>query len=163
MAALAALGGTLVLRLLDMAPDEYDITERVVLTSFISRPDGMAAFVAVLAGVVGMLALTEGRSGALIGVLVSVTTIPAVGNIGAAAAYRAWSEVGGAALQLTINVAGLLLAGCATLWVQARQTTRLTSADVTRVSWRADGRPRAASRAGRCTNRTWFHEVPTGL
>ena len=123
VAALAALGGTLVLRLLDMAPDEYDITERV-LTSFISRPDGMAAFVAVLAGVVGMLALTEGRSGALIGVLVSVTTIPAVGNIGAAAAYRAWSEVGGAALQLTINVAGLLLAGCATLWVQARQTTR---------------------------------------
>ena len=123
VAALAALVGTLLLRLLDMAPDEYDITERV-LTSFISRPDGMAAFVAVLAGVVGMLALTEGRSGALIGVLVSVTTIPAVGNIGAAAAYRAWSEVGGAALQLTINVAGLLLAGCATLWVQARQTTR---------------------------------------
>ena len=123
VAALAALLGTLLLRLLDMAPDEYDITERV-LTSFISRPDGMAAFVAVLAGVVGMLALTEGRSGALIGVLVSVTTIPAVGNIGAAAAYRAWSEVGGAALQLTVNVAGLLLAGCLTLWVQARQTTR---------------------------------------
>ncbi len=122
VAALAALAGTLLLRILHLAPDEYDITERV-LTSFISRPDGMAAFVAVLAGVVGMLSLTEGRSGALIGVLVSVTTIPAVGNIGAAAAYRAWSEVGGAALQLMINVTGLLLAGCVTLWVQARQTT----------------------------------------
>ena len=51
-----------------------------------------------------MLSLTEARSGALIGVLVSVTTIPAVGNVGAAAAYGAWSEVGGAALQLAINV-----------------------------------------------------------
>ena len=34
----------------------------------------MGAVVAVLAGVVGMLSLTEARSGALIGVLVSVTT-----------------------------------------------------------------------------------------
>ena len=39
VAALAALLGTLLLRVLDMAPDEYDITERV-LTSFISRPTG---------------------------------------------------------------------------------------------------------------------------
>ena len=58
-----------------------------------------------------MLSLTEGRSGALIGVLVSVTTIPALGNIGAAAAYREWDEVGGAAVQLLVNMIGLLAAG----------------------------------------------------
>ena len=73
------------LRLASVAPDQY-VTDRI-LTSFISRPDAFAVVVAVLAGVVGMLSLTEGRSGALIGVLVSVTTIPAIGNIGAAAAY----------------------------------------------------------------------------
>ena len=60
----------------------------------------MAAVVAVLAGIVGMLSLTQARSGALIGVLVSVTTIPAVANIGVATAYGEWSELAGASLQL---------------------------------------------------------------
>jgi hypothetical protein len=87
----------------------------------------MAAVVAGLAGIVGMLSLTQGRSGALIGVLVSVTTIPAIGNIGAAAAYRSWNDVGGAAIQLAINVAGLVTAGALTLFVQARSTTRLAA------------------------------------
>jgi uncharacterized hydrophobic protein (TIGR00271 family) len=123
VAALGALAGTLLLRLVSIAPDTYDISDRQ-LTAFISHPDGMAAVVAVLAGVVGMLALTQARSGALIGVLVSVTTIPAIGNMGAAAAYGAWSELGGAALQLAINMVGLLVAGAVTLAVQSRQTTR---------------------------------------
>jgi hypothetical protein len=78
--------------------------------------------VAVLAGVVGMLSLTESRSGALVGVLVSVTTIPAVANVGVAAAYREWSEVVGAMLQLGLNVAALAAAGVATLTVQHRAT-----------------------------------------
>ena len=80
-AACAAFAVIAMLRLAFVAPDQY-VTDRI-LTSFISRPDAFAVVVAVLAGVVGMLSLTEGRSGALIGVLVSVTTIPAIGNIGA--------------------------------------------------------------------------------
>jgi hypothetical protein len=78
---------------------------------------------AVLAGVAGMLALTQGRSGVLVGVLVSVTTIPAIANVGAAASYGEWDEVGGAAAQLALNVAGLLVAGVATLVVQHRLTS----------------------------------------
>ena len=70
-----------------------------------------------------MLSLTEARSGALIGVLVSVTTIPAIGNVGAAAAYGEWGEVGGALVQLLVNVTSLIAAGCVTLVVQARKTT----------------------------------------
>jgi uncharacterized hydrophobic protein (TIGR00271 family) len=123
---LAAAGGAFaviaLLRLATVAPDQY-VTERV-LTSFISRPDAFAVVVAVLAGVVGMLSLTEGRAGALIGVLVSVTTIPAIGNVGAAAAYGQWSDAGGAVLQLIVNVVALVIAGTITLIVQARQTTR---------------------------------------
>ena len=99
------------------------MTDRI-LTSFVSKPDAFAVVVAVLAGVVGMLSLTEGRSGALIGVLVSVTTIPAIGNIGAAAAYGQWPDAGGAAVQLIVNITALVVAGCLTLIVQARQTTR---------------------------------------
>lgn len=121
VAAGTAFVATLLLRLIAIAPDAYDVGDRQ-LTAFISRPDGMAAVVAVLAGVVGMLSLTEGRSGALIGVLVSVTTIPAIGNVGAAAGYRSWGDVGGAALQLAVNVTGLVVAGACTLYVQARLT-----------------------------------------
>ena len=112
---------TLVLRAVSVVPADY-VSDRT-LTSFISRPDVLAAVVAVLAGVVGILSLTEARSGALIGVLVSVTTIPAIGNVGAAAAYGEWEEVGGAFVQLLVNVTSLVVAGCVTLVVQARQTT----------------------------------------
>jgi len=123
VAAAAALVATLLLRLTSVAPSEY-ASDRV-LTAFISRPDVTALVIAVLAGVVGMLSLTEARSGALIGVLVSVTTIPAIGNMGAAAAFGEWAEVAGAAVQLLVNVTGLVAAGSVTLVVQARQTTRV--------------------------------------
>ena len=122
VAACGAFGVIALLRLVSVAPDDY-ATDRV-LTSFISRPDVFAVVVAVLAGIVGMLSLTEGRAGALIGVLVSVTTIPAIGNIGAAAAYGQWDDAGGAVVQLVVNVTALVVAGSVTLVVQARQTTR---------------------------------------
>lgn len=119
VAALASLVATLAFRATGLAPALYDLSDRE-LTAFISHPDGMAAVVAVLAGIVGMLALTESRSGSLIGVLVSVTTIPAVANMGVATAYGEWSEVAGSALQLGINVTGLVVAGVVTLMVQSR-------------------------------------------
>lgn len=121
VAAGSSLLASLAFRATGLGPDSYDLTDRQ-LTAFISHPDGMAVVVAVLAGIVGMLSLTEGRSGALVGVLVSVTTIPAVANVGVATAYGEWAEVGGAALQLTLNLVGLTVAGVATLAVQARLT-----------------------------------------
>ena len=119
--AVASYLATVFFRFTHIAPDGYELEARQ-LTAFISKPDGMAAAVAVLAGIIGMLSLTEARSASLIGVLVSVTTIPAVGNVGAATAYGEWSEVGGAALQLAVNVTGLVLAGVVTLTVQSRLT-----------------------------------------
>jgi len=127
LSAVAALVATAAFRATGLAPDSYDLSDRQ-LTAFISHPDGMAAVVAVLAGVVGMLSLTGARSGTLIGVLVSVTTIPAVANVGVATAYREWSEVAGAALQLGVNVSGLVGAGVVTLVLQSRATARRTAA-----------------------------------
>ena len=74
--------------------------------------------VALLAGVAGMLSLTTAKSGALIGVLISVTTIPAAANVGVAAAYADWSELTGALLQLLLNLACIVLAGVGTLTIQ---------------------------------------------
>jgi uncharacterized hydrophobic protein (TIGR00271 family) len=121
VAAVASFLATLAFRATSLVAGRYELTDRE-LTAFISHPDGLAAVVAVLAGVVGMLSLTEARSGALVGVLVSVTTIPAVANVGVAAAYREWSEVVGAMLQLGLNVVALAAAGVATLTVQHRAT-----------------------------------------
>ena len=43
-----------------------------------------------------MLSLTSAKSGALIGVLISVTTIPAAATIGVAAAFANWADWRGA-------------------------------------------------------------------
>jgi uncharacterized hydrophobic protein (TIGR00271 family) len=120
VAMAVTLLASLVFRATGIAPERYDLDDRQ-LTAFISHPDAMAAVVAVLAGIAGMLSLTTARSDALIGVLVSVTTIPAVANAAVAAAYRQWGEVGGATSQLAINLGGLIVAGVATLWVQGRR------------------------------------------
>ena len=90
------------------------------LTEFISNPDFFSFFVAYLAGTAGVLSLSSAKSGAIIGVLISVTTIPAIANIGVATAYGDWGEVGGAAAQLGVNLAALVLGGLARLAVQRR-------------------------------------------
>jgi uncharacterized hydrophobic protein (TIGR00271 family) len=90
------------------------------LTEFISNPDFFSFFVADLAGTAGVLSLISAKSGALIGVLISVTTIPAIANIGVATAYTDWAEVGGAAAQLGVNLVALVLVGLARLTVQRR-------------------------------------------
>jgi uncharacterized hydrophobic protein (TIGR00271 family) len=89
-------------------------------TEFISNPDFLSFFVAFVAGSAGVLSLTSAKSGALVGVLISVTTIPAASNVGVAAAYGEWSDAGGAALQLGVNLAGIVASGLLTLFIQRR-------------------------------------------
>lgn len=88
------------------------------LTGFTSKPDALSFLVAYLAGTAGILSLTTSKSSVLIGVLISVTTIPAAANIAVAAAGSAWTECGEAAAQLGLNLAALVLAGVVTLGVQ---------------------------------------------
>ncbi|MFL5817311.1 MAG: DUF389 domain-containing protein [Conexibacter sp.] len=88
------------------------------LTGFTSKPDALSFLVAYLAGTAGILSLTTSKSSVLIGVLISVTTIPAAANIAVAAADSAWSECGEAAAQLSLNLAALVLAGVVTLALQ---------------------------------------------
>ena len=108
-----------ILRETGLAPDGYASDEHP-LTRFISHPDFFSFLVAYFAGTAGVLSLTSTKSGALIGVLISVTTIPAASNVGVAAAYGDWTECGGAATQLSLNLGAILLAGVVTLLVQRR-------------------------------------------
>jgi uncharacterized hydrophobic protein (TIGR00271 family) len=98
----------------DFQPDTHPLTD------FIASPDFFSFFVAFVAGVAGMLSLTSAKSGALIGVLISVTTIPAASNIAVALAYGDTHEAAGAAAQLAINLTAIVLAGMLTLFVQRR-------------------------------------------
>ena len=110
---------TLVFKWIGASPDDFLPSEHQ-LTGFISDPDFFSFFVAFVAGTAGILSLTNAKSGALIGVLISVTTIPAASNIGVATAYGDWSEAGGAAAQLGINLTSIVLAGVLTLYIQRR-------------------------------------------
>lgn len=108
---------TLVFRATSVTPDELDISGHSI-ANVISSPDFLAFFVAACAGVAGVLSLSTAKSGALIGVLISVTTIPAASNIGVSAAYREWESWRGSMLQLAINIAAILVFGSAALGVQ---------------------------------------------
>ena len=106
-------------RAFDIGPDSLADASQP-LTNFISHPDAFSVIVALLAGTAGMLSLTSAKSGALVGVLISVTTIPAAANIGVAAAYSDWNEMEGAAIQLGVNLVCIVAAGLATLFIQRR-------------------------------------------
>jgi uncharacterized hydrophobic protein (TIGR00271 family) len=113
----AALAFTLVLRAAESAPDALREVSRPA-TLFISHPDEYTVLVALLAGTAGALSLSTAKSGALVGVLISVTTIPAAANVGVASAYGDWGEVRGAATQLVVNLACIVVAVTATLSLQ---------------------------------------------
>ena len=100
------------------------------VADLINTPNIFSVIVAVLAGLVGVVSLTESRANALIGVFISVTTIPAAASVGISIAYSSWSEAGGSMLQLLLNVVLLIVVGAAGLRTQ-RAIWR----------WRAPDRP----------------------
>lgn len=84
-------------------------------TGFIWHPDRWSFVVALVAGAAGALALAIERSMIMVGVFISVTTVPAAGNLALALAVADASELGGSASQLAVNLGGMLLAGTVTL------------------------------------------------
>ncbi|MEV7399551.1 DUF389 domain-containing protein [Streptomyces sp. NPDC091267] len=111
-------------------------------TAFVWQPDWMSFVVAFLAGIAGTLSLTSAKSGALIGVAISVTTVPAAANAAVAFSYSDYSQMVGSTQQLLANLGGIVLAGTLTLlaqkglWRLARRGTRA-------------GRPRVPADTGR--------------
>ncbi|MFF3884751.1 DUF389 domain-containing protein [Streptomyces sp. NPDC001914] len=94
-------------------------------TGFVYAPDWFSFVVAVLAGAAGMLSLTSAKSGALVGVAISVTTVPAAANAAVALSYGDMGQTWGSTKQLLFNLLGIVVAGTLTLiaqkWFWARQ------------------------------------------
>jgi uncharacterized hydrophobic protein (TIGR00271 family) len=131
----------------DFAEEDHPFTQ------FISSPDFFSVFVAYCAGVAGVLSLTSAKSGALIGVLISVTTIPAAANIGVAAAFEDWAEFGGAIAQLSLNLAAILAAGVGTLFLQRRLYVRRRRRHLDARAREAAGLPVGRSRRAKVADR----------
>ncbi|MFJ8947024.1 DUF389 domain-containing protein [Streptomyces sp. NPDC102395] len=87
-------------------------------TGFIYAPDWFSFVVAVLAGAAGTLSLTSAKSGALVGVAISVTTVPAAANAAVALSYGDTRQTWGSTQQLLLNLLGIILAGTLTLLIQ---------------------------------------------
>ncbi|MDK1343074.1 DUF389 domain-containing protein [Streptomyces sp. 378] len=87
-------------------------------TGFIYAPDWFSFVVAVLAGIAGTLSLTSAKSGALVGVAISVTTVPAAANAAVALSYGDTKQTWGSTEQLLLNLVGIIVAGTLTLLAQ---------------------------------------------
>jgi uncharacterized hydrophobic protein (TIGR00271 family) len=109
----------LIIRSAGLTPEAYSLGVRPV-SSLINSPDWFSVIVAVLAGIVGVVSLTESRASTLIGVFISVTTIPAAADIGLSLAFHRASEARGSALQLLLNVAVLTIVAIIGLPIQRR-------------------------------------------
>lgn len=129
LAITGAFLAALAFKALGVTPDGFDLNDNS-LTDLISSPDFFTFFIAFVAGIAGVLSLTSAKSGALIGVVISVTTIPAAAGIGVALAYTDWAVWRGAQELLIINLCSILVAGTLTLTIQKAIYLRRRAAHV---------------------------------
>jgi uncharacterized hydrophobic protein (TIGR00271 family) len=117
LAITAVYLATLLSKAIGLTSEDFDSADHQI-ANLISSPDAFTVIVALCAGAAGMLSLTTAKSGALIGVLISVTTIPAAANIGVAAAYGDSEGWLGSLAQLALNLTSIVVAGTTVLAVQ---------------------------------------------
>lgn len=94
-------------------------------TAFIWHPDRWSLVVALIAGAAGALALSIQKAATMVGVFISVTTVPAAGNLALGLAFWEVGEMTGALTQLGVNLAGLVVAGVLVLGFQRLAWDRL--------------------------------------
>lgn len=112
--ALAALAGEAVGWL------SLDTVSHVDEVDFIFQVGPVSFVVALLAGGAGMLSLVSSKSAALVGVFISVTTVPAAGFAVVAAILGDWDVAAKSAAQLAINLVGIVVAGVLVLVLRPR-------------------------------------------
>ncbi|MGO4235023.1 DUF389 domain-containing protein [Pseudarthrobacter sp. YAF2] len=92
-----------------------DALDKGSAVEFIYHPGPYSLIVAILAGFAGMLSIIGRRSAALIGVFISVTTVPAAGYVAVALVLGEFPKAAGSALQLLLNLVGIVAAAVAVL------------------------------------------------
>lgn len=119
LAMLIAAAGTLLgewVGLIDTA-----VISSLQQVDFIYQVGPFSLILALLAGAAGMLSLTSARSAVLIGVFISVTTVPAAAFAVVALSAGAWRTALESTLQLLVNLAGITVAGILVLMLRTRR------------------------------------------
>ena len=98
-----------------------DAVRNVDEVDFIFQVGPLSFVVALLAGAAGMLSLVSSKSAALVGVFISVTTVPAAGFAVVAAILGDWDVAAESALQLAVNLVGIVVAGVLVLVLRPRR------------------------------------------
>jgi uncharacterized hydrophobic protein (TIGR00271 family) len=116
-----------------------DVLDRGSAVEFIYHPGPYSLIVAVLAGTAGMLSVISRRSAALVGVFISVTTVPAAGFVAVALVLGEYQKAAGSALQLGLNLVGIVAAAVAVLIFYRLVTKRLPRGAAERLRRKAMG------------------------
>ena len=101
-----------------------DTLSRLDQVEFIYKVGPFSLIVAMLAGVAGVLALTSAKSASLVGVFISVTTVPAAAFASVALVEGRFDEASSSALQLVVNLAGIVVAAALGVLVARRSHRR---------------------------------------
>jgi uncharacterized hydrophobic protein (TIGR00271 family) len=89
---------------------------------FIFKVGPLSFVVALLAGAAGMLSLVSAKATGLVGVFISVYTITAAGFAVVAATVGQWDVAAKSALQLAVNLVGIVIAGVLVLVLRPKGT-----------------------------------------
>ncbi|MFD7653440.1 DUF389 domain-containing protein [Actinosynnema sp. NPDC059797] len=89
---------------------------------FVFEVGPFSLIVALLAGAAGMLSMTSAKSAALVGVFISVTTVPAAGYAAVAAVLGEWDICLRSVAQLAVNLVGVVVAAALVLAVRHRRS-----------------------------------------
>ena len=76
------------------------------------------------------------RSAALIGVFISVTTVPAAGFVAVALVLGEYQKAAGSALQLLVNLVGIVAAAVAVLVFYRLVSSRLPADTARQLKWK---------------------------
>ena len=99
-----------------------DSVKQLREVDFIFQVGPLSFVVALLAGAAGMLSVVSAKSAALVGVFISVTTVPAAGFSVVAAILGDWDVAAKSALQLAVNLVGIVIAGVLVLVLRLKGT-----------------------------------------
>jgi uncharacterized hydrophobic protein (TIGR00271 family) len=94
--------------------------DRLDDVEFIYQVGPFSFIIAVLAGVAGMLAITSAKSASLVGVFISVTTVPAAAFASVALIEGRFTEALSSVVQLGVNLVGIVVAAALSLLVGLR-------------------------------------------
>jgi uncharacterized hydrophobic protein (TIGR00271 family) len=118
LAMVVTLGGALLVRATDVFGAQAFELKQHSDVDFVFSVGVPSLVVAMLAGAAGMLAMTSAKSAALVGVFISVTTVPAAGYAVVAAVAGEWSRCLQSVGQLLVNLLGIVAAAAIVLIVR---------------------------------------------